>query len=86
VPVITTPQVRRPPYSRISKREALLKLHAGGIEDRADGTRRPPLLSNHFAQVGRIHPQFQHGYLFTFHCPHRNLVGMIHERFGDGFD
>jgi hypothetical protein len=68
------------------QRKALLELHARGVEDGTDGTSGPALLTNHFTQVGRIDAQFQDSYLLPLNCPNRDLVRMIHKRFGDGFD
>src|SRR5258708_3935655 len=43
------------------QREAAVQLHAGRTQNGADGTRRPPLLADHLAQVAGRDLQLQHG-------------------------
>src|SRR5579863_9212487 len=59
------------------KRKAFPDFHPGGAEDGANGFRGASLPSDHFAQIFRMHAQFQDGDLLPIHRSYLNLFGMI---------
>src|SRR5207244_8114680 len=68
------------------ERKALFEFHSSRAEDGADGFCRSALSSDHFAEIGRVNPEFQDRNLFTLYSANLHLFRIIHERLRDGFN
>jgi hypothetical protein len=68
------------------EREALFEFHSSRSEDGADGFCRSALSSDHFAKIGGVNSELEHGNLFTLYSANLHLFRIIHERLRDGFN
>src|SRR6185312_4132838 len=65
------------------QRMPLVQLHAGGADDRAQGSRGASLLADHFAQVPLCYAQLEHGALRTRNGFNGYKIGLIDQSLGD---
>src|SRR5271170_6702691 len=66
--------------------KALLEFHSCSSKNRANGTRRTPLFSNHLPNIRRMHSKLKNCDLLTIYRLDLYLFRIIDKCFGDGFD
>jgi len=68
------------------EREPPVQLHSRGAQEGADGAGCAPLFSNDLTKIARGHSQLQHGDLLALNFANSNLLGNVHQGFGDLFN
>ena len=65
------------------QRKPPVQLHSSRAKQCPDGPRGPPLLADHFPQIGGRDAQFQNRHLFAGNLTNRNFIWNVHQRFRD---